>query len=247
MLLLITDVHCQYHLIDEQVAYAEQLCGQAVAQVVVLGDFGLFAHTLYDFFRRAGRRFARPVSFLEGNHEEFDAFADLVGEYRDCFTWLPRASVHTLDGHRVLALGGAAYMDAMTTPRGCEIRAEDIAACLALPAGSVDVVLSHDCPQGIGMTNAPGFGHFGPPGFAGGREIAAHLQPRLWIFGHHHRWFDRTHGATRYLGLPESWKGFALLGHHGDLRVIDHFLDSPSTFWSRLTTWCQRLLGRESS
>jgi hypothetical protein len=143
------------------------------------------------------------------------------------------------------------WRNVRTVARAClheaQIRAEDIAACLALPAGSVDVVLSHDCPQGIGMTNAPGFGHFGPPGFAGGREIAAHLQPRLWIFGHHHRWFDRTHGATRYLGLPESWKGFALLGHHGDLRVIDHFLDSPSTFWSRLTTWCQRLLGRESS
>ncbi|NLI75508.1 MAG: hypothetical protein GX442_03590 [Candidatus Riflebacteria bacterium] len=243
MLLLITDVHCQYHLIDEQVAVAERETGRPVTQVVVLGDFGLFAHTLQDYFRRQGRRFARPVSFLEGNHEEFGAFADLVDQYRDCFTHLPRASVHCLAGVRILALGGAAYMDAMTTPMGCEIRPQDIEACLAHPAGSVDVILSHDCPRGIGVTNAPGFGHYGAPGFPRGREIAAHLRPRHWVFGHHHRWFERDQEGVSYWGLAESWKGFALVTEGQDLRVVKNLVNPPAGVWTRLWRWL-RSLGR---
>lgn len=243
MILLITDVHCQYHLIDLQVAFAEQETACPVSCVIVLGDFGLFEHSLHAFFRRAKRRFTRPVYFIEGNHEEFEAFDDLALQYRDCFTYLPRATIHRLDGVRLLALGGAAYMDAQTTPRGCELKPEDIQHCLELPADGIDIVLSHDCPSGIGVSNCPGFAHYGPPGFPGGKAVADHFAPRLWLFGHHHRWFETSLGPTRYVGLAESWKGFALLDSDLDLRLVRNSIGPPLGVWSRAWDRVKRLWG----
>jgi len=76
--LLVSDVHAHYHVIDAQITHARETLGRKVSQVLVLGDFGLFAPNLHDFFRRDGRRFALPVAFIEGNHEDFHVFDDLV-------------------------------------------------------------------------------------------------------------------------------------------------------------------------
>jgi predicted phosphodiesterase len=233
MILLLTDVHCRYHLVNEQIAFAEKEHGETVTSVLVLGDFGLFAHTLQEFFRRRQQRFLRPVFIIEGNHEDFRVFSELVQEYQQEFTYLPRGSVRTIDGIRFLALGGAAYMDAMTTPPGAEIRESDLQACLAHPPGSVDIVLSHDCPQEIGVKNAPGFEHYAPPGFPGGIAIAAYLKPRLWFFGHHHRWFGAELPPTRYHGLPESWNGFILLRDNFQVSLVPHEIPLPASLWSQ--------------
>ena len=222
MILFLSDVHCRYEVVDRQVAHAEEELGVSISDVLVLGDFGLFEPFLKRFFRKQGKHFLRPTNFIEGNHEDFDHFEGLVARYRDVIAYLPRSTVHTIAGASTLALGGVRYMDAHTTPLRAEIREADIARCLALPAGSVDIVISHDCPTGIGVPNEPGFEHYGPPGFAGSEQILAHFQPRLWVFGHHHRWFDRTIAGTRFFGLPQSWLGCAVLTDDGELHRIDH-------------------------
>ncbi len=229
MILFLSDVHCRYEFVNAQLAHAEQRQEQPVAAVVVLGDFGLFEPNLKRFFRRRGERFARPVFVIEGNHEDFARLPQLAAAYRDVFTHLPRGSVETLDGHRCLCLGGAAYMDAHTTPRGATLEPADIEACLRYPPGAVDLILTHDCPRGIGVTNAPGFEHYGPPGFAGGDRLAARFAPRFWFFGHHHRWIEHTLGATRCVGLPQSWRGYALLDTDGRLTTVRHFVHIPRT------------------
>lgn len=92
-ILLLSDVHARYGVVDAQVEHAQQELGCAVDQVLVLGDFGLFGDDLQRHFRRDRRRFSHPVSFIEGNHEDFAAFERLVRDYADVFTHLPRASV----------------------------------------------------------------------------------------------------------------------------------------------------------
>lgn len=221
-LLLLGDVHTRFGVIAAQIGHAREVSGVAPCAVVVAGDLGLFGDELKRHFRRDGLRFAVPVSFIEGNHEDFRDFAALVAAYADVVTHLPRATVQPLGPWRALALGGARYMDAMTTPRGCEITERDIDACLALPAGAVDLVVSHDCPCGIGVPGTVGFEHLGPPGVPGFERVAARLRPRLWVFGHHHRWHEHEKLGTRYLGLPESWQGYCLLDHDGALRRVDH-------------------------
>ncbi|MDX9979725.1 MAG: metallophosphoesterase [Lentisphaeria bacterium] len=224
MILFLSDVHSRYEVVDRQVAHAEQEIGEPVADVLILGDFGLFEPFLKRFFRRQGQHFLRPTHFIEGNHEDFDHFERLVERYRDVIDYLPRGTVHQISGTSTLALGGVCYMDSHTTPRRAEIREADIARCLAHPKGSVDVVLSHDCPAGIGVLNQSGFEHYGPPGFVGAERILDHFHPRLWVFGHHHRWFDRTLDGTRFFGLPQSWLGCAALTADGELHRIEHVL-----------------------
>jgi len=220
VILLLSDVHAMFHVVNAQIDDAERRIQRSLAGVLALGDMGLFEPDLKRFFVDAGQRFKRPVHFLEGNHEDFGAFPRLVRRYAACFAHLPRASVHVIDGHHVLALGGAAYMDSATTPPGSAIAPADIESCLRHPPQAGRIILSHDCPAGIGVPSTPGFEHYDPTGFAGGDRLSAHFQPRLWFFGHHHKWFDRTLGRTRYIGLPQSWEGYALLSTRRTLRFV---------------------------
>jgi hypothetical protein len=214
-------------VVDEQIAHAEATWGRTIERVVVLGDFGMFGPNLHDHFRRAGRRFSRPVSFLEGNHEDYCNLDRLVRDYADVVTHLPRGSVHPGGGGRMLCIGGARYMDAWSTPPGCEISDRDVARCLALDPGSVDLVVSHDCPAGLGVEHEPGLEHLGPPGDHGLARIADHLRPRLWVFGHHHRWHECEAAGTRYLGLPQSWQGYAIVDPRGALHRVENEVALP--------------------
>ena len=234
MILLISDVHCQFQLVNQQIVHAETTLGKTVSQVAVLGDFGLFDHSLYDFFIRKKQSFIRPLAFIEGNHEEFDRFTELVEKYADFFVHWPRGSVQQVGGLNLLCLGGAAYMDMHTTPRGCEIVDKDIENCLKHPPGGADIILSHDCPNDIGVLNAPGFEHYGKPGFARGRELIDHFKPRYWVFGHHHKWFHAQVGPTHCQGLAESWNGYAIIDDQGALSVKNNSIDRPLGFWKAL-------------
>ncbi|MCF7854779.1 MAG: hypothetical protein K9N51_08280 [Candidatus Pacebacteria bacterium] len=197
---------------NSQIKHAEKRVGTALEAVLVLGDVGLFSSELKRFFRRRGGRFARPVFYIEGNHEDHQSLTHLASAYRDVMCHWQRGTVHRIGGMGFLAIGGAAYMDAHMTPMGAEITARDVNRCLRYDPVAIDVVISHDCPAGIGVPGTKGFEHYGPPGFQGGDRIAAHVQPTLWLFGHHHAWFDRTIDGIRYCGLPRSWEGYGLLG-----------------------------------
>jgi len=226
-ILLISDIHAHYHVVDAQIAHAQEKLDRPVDQVLILGDFGLFGSNLHDYFRRGRRDFLRPVAFIEGNHEDFRNFDSLVDQYKDVATYLPRSSVQHFNSRSWLCIGGARYMDSWSTPPGCEIREQDITACLTHAPGSIDFVISHDCPTGVGVTNGDGLQHLGPPGVEGLARVADHLQPRLWFFGHHHRWHDNEVGPTRFVGLPQSWQGYVLLDGAGELQRVEHEVGLP--------------------
>lgn len=212
-ILFLSDLHTRFELVNRQLEHAEAAQGATVAAVVLCGDLGLVEPYVGRFFKHAA--FARPTYYLEGNHEDFDHFDTLVARYREQMTFCPRGSVRRIGPWRMLFLGGAKYMDAMTTPMGAEIEERDIEAALAHDPEAVDLVVTHDCPAGIGVRNAPGFEHYGRPGFERGLEIAARYRPRRWIFGHHHRWIEAERDGVHYHGLPQSWEGYALLEADG--------------------------------
>lgn len=232
MILFVSDVHCHFELINMQVDHAEENHGEKVSQILVLGDIGAFEHELKVFFRNFPEGFKRPLAFIDGNHEDFACLPDLAEKYKRHMTYLPRATMHEFSDLKVLALGGAAYMDASVTPIGCEITSDQIEACLHFQCA--DVVISHDCPQNIGIDNAPGFEHYGKPGFARGLEIAQKLKPAYWFFGHHHRWFDRQIDSTRFIGLAEIWKGYAVFTDQGKVFITEHNLPKRMSWWQRL-------------
>ena len=132
--LLISDIHTKYEVINPQIRHAEESCGHPVSQVLVLGDFGFFGDELHDYFRRGNNRFLRPVACIEGNHEDHGALRSLADRYSDVVTYLPRGTVHRLGPWRGICLGGARYMDAGATPRGCEITNAGLGHIKTLPS-----------------------------------------------------------------------------------------------------------------
>ena len=239
MILVLGDVHSRFDLVNSQTDHAETRLGAPIDAIVVLGDFGLFEPTLSRFFRKQGMRFLRPVFFIEGNHEDYSALPRLVERYSDVMTHLPRGTIHDIAGLSCLALGGAAYMDSLATPMGSVITPADIERCLAHQPGSAACVLSHDCPAGLGIPSTPGFEHCGPPGFPGGDSIRAHLKPRIWLFGHHHRWFERRVEDTRFHGLVESWRGYGLLAPDGAFTAVSNEIPVPPkrSLQRRIASW----------
>ena len=227
MILVLGDVHSRFDIVNTQVVHAEARLGAPVDAVVVLGDLGLFEPFLSRFFRKRRMRFARPLYFVDGNHEDYRTLPRLVELYSDVMTHLPRGSIREIAGISCMAIGGASYMDALATPLGSVISPADIERCLAHPPGSAIAVFSHDCPAGLGVPSTPGFEHFGPPGFEGGESIRAHLRPRVWLFGHHHRWFERAVDGTRFHGLVESWLGYGLLAPDGTFETVRNQVAVP--------------------
>ncbi len=231
MLMLISDVHGQFEVVNKQIEHAEKVLKKTVSEVIILGDVGIFEPGLADFFIKEGQRFPRPVSFIEGNHEDFNQFGSLVARYSEYLTHLPKASIQKKLGYSFLCLGGSAYMDSLNTPMLSEIRSHEIERCLGFDRTSVDILLTHDCPTGIGVPNTEGLEHYGPPGFPGSDKLLAHFSPRLWIFGHHHKWFQKEIGSSRFFGLSLSWEGYGLLGDDFRFEIVLNRVEQGKTSW----------------
>ncbi|GEM_PF-453463 len=225
VILVTSDSHCYYDTINKQIVYAETELGVSIDCVIHLGDFGLYASHLYDFFIRSHKRFLKPLYCIDGNHEDFSALHKLVRKYEAFFTYLPRSTVHVIGGYRFLALGGAAYMDSMITESASLITDEQIDRCLRLSPDAVDIIITHDCPTNLGVPNTPGMECYGAPGFARSEELSAHFHPKLWFFGHHHKWFTHQDEGVIYQGLCGTWKGFVLLDDAYRYRVVTHQLE----------------------
>jgi len=236
MILIVSDTHCYYDIVNQQIEYAENVLGHSISCVIHLGDFGIYKAQLRDYFKKKKKRFLRPLYCIDGNHEDFKSLHKLVNKYKDYFTYLPRASVHTIEGYRFLALGGAAYMDAMITERGSVITNQQINECLAVAKEDVDIIITHDCPVGIGVPSSPGLEHFGDTGFPRSEELVTHFKPKMWLFGHHHKWFHTNDSHTAYYGVSGIWKGFGLLDDNYNLSMV-----SNKVAWKK-TTLLERFL-----
>ncbi len=223
MILVTSDTHCYYDTINKQIEHAENVLGHRITSVIHLGDFGAYKPHLNEFFIKQKQCFKRPLYFIDGNHEDFNALDWIARKYKDCFTYLPRGTVHKIDGYRFLCLGGAAYMDSMITQKGAVITDAQINRCLSIPTDDVDIILTHDCPVGIGVPNTPGLDFFGATGFPRSDELSAHFKPRLWLFGHHHKFFSHIiEGGTSYYGLCGTWKGFGLLDENFSFCFVEN-------------------------
>ncbi|MBF0409297.1 MAG: metallophosphoesterase [Candidatus Riflebacteria bacterium] len=234
MIMIISDVHGRFNVVNEQVSFAENSLKKSIECILVLGDLGLFEVNLRRFFEKEKQTFCRPLYFIEGNHEEFSTFDKLLALNKSNFTHLARGSVQRISGYNFLCIGGAKYMDATNTPRASEITEKDIENCLNHEKKHVDIIISHDCPIKIGVPNTPGLEFYGPPGFTGSERVLEHFSPQLWFFGHHHKWFEKTTTETRFFGLPETWKGFILLDENYNVEIVKNVIENKKkSFWER--------------
>jgi hypothetical protein len=142
---------------------------QGVAGILHLGDFGIWPGIegrRYLLGIEAALRDARMwLCFIDGNHEDFPQLEkkplDHLGArlIRPNLWHLPRGLRWTWHGKTWLALGGATSLDRPRRTPGKDWWPEEsitgAQAELAVSAGPVDYMLTHDCPAGIDIPDLP--------------------------------------------------------------------------------------------
>ena len=140
--------------------------------------------------------FPAPLYFIKGNNENFDVLAS--GELPENLFYIPNGQRTAISELRIAGLGGT-HAPTMyevraadlphpkkSTPKATEAAdrrrhfvREEVEACKTLR--DVDVFLSHEAPRPFRV----------PRGIDAGKtpinEVLAAMQPRLHLFGHHHR------------------------------------------------------------
>ena len=85
---------------------------------------------------------------------------------------------------------------------------EEVETCKLYRQGMVDIFLTHEAPKPF----RPFPGNRGPDaGKAQINEILAAMQPRLHLFGHHHRFSDQTVEGVRSIGLDLVTRSYLLI------------------------------------
>ena len=179
-----------------------------------------------------------PLYFIKGNNEDFDLLAsgDLPGNLH----YLPNAVEHELDGLKLAGLGGTLAPTWYDTPaaelphgkkgsarateggrstgsRPSRVKSRDdkrrhfvrdeVEACKKMQ--DVSIFLSHEAPRPfrVGPVDA---------GKTPINEVLAAMQPRLHLFGHHHRFTEQERQGVRSVGLDLVSRSYLLI----DVRTL---------------------------
>lgn len=169
-----------------------------------------------------------PVYWIHGNNDNFDAIAS--GELPPDLHHIGNGTAVAIAGPvgpglRVAGLGGTfaptwyetAASDlphpgkgtAKATERADKRRhfvRQEVDACVALRG--IDVFMSHEAAKPF----RPFANNRGPDaGKAQINEVLAAMQPRLHLFGHHHRFSDQVCEGVRSVGLDLVSRGYLLI------------------------------------
>jgi Icc-related predicted phosphoesterase len=160
-----------------------------------------------------------PLYWIKGNNEQFDAIAE--GRLASNLHYLRNGSLTDLGGVRVAALGGTLaptwYETAaadLPHPKKGSARAteladkrrhfvrEEVEACKAMRG--VDLLMTHEAPRPyrVGKVDA---------GKTPINEVLAGMQPRLHLFGHHHRFSEQVRQGVRSVGLDVVSQSYLLI------------------------------------
>jgi Icc-related predicted phosphoesterase len=171
-----------------------------------------------------------PMYWIKGNNENFDAIAE--GAFPDNVYFLPNARPRSIGAIHVVGLGGTLAPTLYETPavdlphprkgspkatqladRRRHFVREEVDACRALRG--IDVFLTHEAPRPfkVGRIEA---------GKAPVNEVLAEMQPRLHLFGHHHRFSELNLGGVRSIGLDLVSKSYLLI----DTTTLEYLVHS---------------------
>ncbi len=160
-----------------------------------------------------------PLYFIKGNNENFDVLAS--GDLPHNLHYISNGAVQRVGGLGVAGLGGTFAPTWYDTPPGelphpikSSAKATELAdkrrhfvrtevdACRQMRG--TDVFLSHEAPRPfrVGRIDA---------GKTPINEVLADMQPRLHLFGHHHRFSEGTPQGVRSVGLDLVSRSYLLI------------------------------------
>ena len=161
-----------------------------------------------------------PLYWIKGNNEDFDAIA--AGAFPSGLCHVANAQVVDVGEIRVAGLGGtlaptwyethAADLPhpRKGTPRATQLAdkrrhfvREEVDACKTMRG--IDVFLTHEAarPYRAGRGNDAGKTPI--------NEVLGSMQPRLHLFGHHHRFTEQEREGVRSIGLDLVSESYLLI------------------------------------
>jgi len=164
-----------------------------------------------------------PVYWIHGNNDNFDAIAS--GDLPSTLHHIANGAAIDVAGVRIAGLGGtfaptwyetkaadlphpkkgSAKATELADKRRHFVR-EEVNACKRLRG--IDIFLTHEAAKPF----RPFPGGRGPDaGKAQINEILAAMQPRLHLFGHHHRVTEQEREGVRSIGLDLVTRGYLLI------------------------------------
>ena len=204
------DVHGQLDGMYQLCQWWEAAQGRRIGLVLQIGDLGVWRDdsALDRATRRFAERDASELGgrdyvegrkdapiftvFIHGNHEDFDFLLSHRNEavdYSGNLFYLGSGSTYTWEsegvGLRIAGLGGI-HLRVPVRPHHYKyfgnryIHANDVRRLMKLSPGNVDVLLTHDAPEGYGLADNP---DTGCPAIT---RLIEHLQPRFAFWGHYH-------------------------------------------------------------
>jgi predicted phosphodiesterase len=170
------------------------------------------------------------VYWIHGNNDNFDAIA--AGDLPPDLRYIPNGTVTLIDALRVAGLGGTfaptwyeTRASELPHPKKGTARATELAdkrrhfvreqveTCKTLDG--IDVLLTHEAAKPF----RPFPGGRGPDaGKSQINEVLQAMQPRLHLFGHHHRFSEQEREGVRSVGLDLVTRSYLLI----DSRSLDY-------------------------
>jgi predicted phosphodiesterase len=173
-----------------------------------------------------------PLYWIKGNNENFDLIAswvarhkavpyDLAGRKAPPYAYIPNGELVEIDGVRVAGLGGT------FAPTMYEVAAADLPHPTKSTAKATELAdrrrhfVREEVERCKGMTGVDVFlSHEAPVPFRVGRvqagkrpinEVLSAMQPRLHLFGHHHRFQEFTAEGVRSVCLDQVGVSYLLI------------------------------------
>jgi predicted phosphohydrolase len=155
--------------------------------------------------------------FIGGNHDNME-------EYYKCPNNLGDYGVYNFNNISFFVMRGAMSIDCLmrlkdyqlsgnkTWWHNEELNIEEFERCISLyKTVKPDFIVTHDCPVDVkNILSNPEImkRHGWPVNHNSNTQMALQVmldehRPKLWVFGHHHKNFDRTINGTRFICLPE--------------------------------------------
>lgn len=225
--MLVGDWHSNTHRAEHMLEIAAR---NGVRVVIQLGDFGFWRPCLStdDHLKRINtmcRRHGITLLWTDGNHEchpellKLPVNSEGVRRVRSNILHLPRGFRWTWHGEVWMALGGAHSVDTFMRREGVSVWQEehisDEDAARAVEGGHVDVMVTHDCPDGVAI---PGLVEGAFPDYEIEKaenhrrvlgRVVDQVGPYMLFHGHYHvkyesRRYRPQGGDTYIIGLADD-------------------------------------------
>lgn len=233
--------------------------------VLHVGDFGLWqGNTGYKYLRKVSaalQKYGQTMYVTLGNHENY-TLLDAMEEREDGvkfvqgfenILFLPRPFVWEWHDKKFMSVGGANSIDVFhRTPNIDWWEGERITYAEELQAravGKVDVMITHDCPQGVDILHFGGGGsnpyiwsaedvHYANGSRKSLRSITNIAKPEMLLHGHWHKTADITTTLaddeekpydirTICMDMEYSWKGNTGLLTFEESEVVFNYINIP--------------------